>query len=256
MSKIIAAAAIRGAYTCVDRAETMLAEAIHRHGRDKNIGFPGTAYALPVILSLLGKRVEKLGELEETLQIARGWLPAIPTEQLWLPYLGGALDAGAATLVAHEAVEVMKPSVRHPLGVRFLAGTDTGQHPAGTGDQARRRTDARICRLRRRPARRGDRRADRARPAGTQHPGLHGIECGRGNDGSPAPATRSRMNWETFLVPYGPDTSSIVHALGFACRAAMTFGGLKPGGLQGVPRDTALQQAPRVCLRAGAGRGG
>ena len=66
MSRIIATAAIRGAYKCIDRAETMLAEAIHRHGRDKSVGFPGTAYALPVILSLVGKRVEKLGDLQET----------------------------------------------------------------------------------------------------------------------------------------------------------------------------------------------
>jgi acetyl-CoA synthase len=79
MSKIIAEAAIRGAYACVNRAETMLSEAIHRHGRDKNIAFPDTAYALPVILALVGKRVEKLGDLEEALQVARTWLPAPPT---------------------------------------------------------------------------------------------------------------------------------------------------------------------------------
>jgi len=40
MSRIIATAAIRGAYKCMDRAETMLAEAINRHGRDKAIEFP------------------------------------------------------------------------------------------------------------------------------------------------------------------------------------------------------------------------
>jgi hypothetical protein len=34
MSKIIAEAAIRGGHACVRRAETMLAEAIDRHGRD------------------------------------------------------------------------------------------------------------------------------------------------------------------------------------------------------------------------------
>jgi hypothetical protein len=53
MSKIIASAVIRGASACVARAETMLAEAIQRHGRDAGIGFPGTAYALPA-LPLMG----------------------------------------------------------------------------------------------------------------------------------------------------------------------------------------------------------
>ncbi len=53
------------------------------------------------------------------------------------------------------------------------------------------------------------------------------------------------MNWETFLVPYGPDTSSIIHALGFACRAAMTFGGLHPGGLKEA-RDILMYNKRRV----------
>ena len=67
MSKIIASAAIRGGHACVRRAETALAEALDRYGRDKDIGFPSTAYALPVILALTGKRVERLGDLEEAL---------------------------------------------------------------------------------------------------------------------------------------------------------------------------------------------
>src|ERR1035441_7922788 len=115
MSKIIAAAAIRGAHACVQRAETMLAEALDRHGRDTAIGFPSTAYALPTILALVGKRVERLGDLEEAVQVARAWLPAEPSERLWLPYLGAALDAGAATLVAQEAVEALKPLGGTPL---------------------------------------------------------------------------------------------------------------------------------------------
>src|ERR1039458_4667587 len=106
MSRIIASAAIRGGPAGVRRAETMLAEALGRHNRDTSIGFPSTAYALPIILALTGKRVEKLGDLEEAVGAARSWLPAEPTEKLWLPYLGGALDAGAATLVAQEAIEI------------------------------------------------------------------------------------------------------------------------------------------------------
>jgi len=53
------------------------------------------------------------------------------------------------------------------------------------------------------------------------------------------------MSWETFLVPYGPDTSSIVHALGFACRAAFTFGGLRPGSLK-ESREILLYNQRRV----------
>src|SRR3990170_4293341 len=39
------------------------------------------------------------------------------------------------------------------------------------------------------------------------------------------------MSWDTYLVPYGRETSATVHALNFAARAAMTFGGLAPGDL-------------------------
>src|ERR1039457_655784 len=81
MSKIIASAAIRGGHACVRRAETALAECVDRYGWDKDIGFPSTAYALPVTLALTGKRVERLGDLEEALGTARSWLPAEPPKR-------------------------------------------------------------------------------------------------------------------------------------------------------------------------------
>ncbi|GAG89982.1 unnamed protein product, partial [marine sediment metagenome] len=53
------------------------------------------------------------------------------------------------------------------------------------------------------------------------------------------------MNWDTFLVPYGKDTSAAVYALNFAVRAAMTFGGLKPGNLAQA-REILLYNKARV----------
>src|ERR1035437_8301882 len=64
-------------------------------------------------------------------------------------------------------------------------------------------------------------------------------------DSRPAWARGVVMNWETFLVPYGPDTSPIIHAIGFASRAALTFGGLKPGGLKET-REILLYNQRRV----------
>jgi acetyl-CoA synthase len=40
------------------------------------------------------------------------------------------------------------------------------------------------------------------------------------------------IGWNTRLVPFGPDISAAVFALGFANRAAMAFGGVKPGDYQ------------------------
>ena len=38
-----------------------------------------------------------------------------------------------------------------------------------------------------------------------------------------------QVGWPTRLVPFGPDIQQAVFAIGFACRVAMAFGGIKPG---------------------------
>ena len=38
-----------------------------------------------------------------------------------------------------------------------------------------------------------------------------------------------QLGWETRLVPFGKDVSSLIYALGFANRAALSFGGVAPG---------------------------
>ncbi len=245
MSRIIATAAIRGAYGCMNRADTMLEDVIRRYGRSQGVEFPGTAYALPVILALVGKRVEKLGDLEEALSVARAWIPPIPAEHLWLPYLGGALDAGAATLVAHEAVEAMKPL----CGIPYVSDFWLGPTPDSIlREQGIKLVDGRM------PgfaacvgALPSDEIAEQLARDLQERNIL--VFMGASSSGETMAAQLNRrgveMNWDTFLVPYGPDTSSLVHALGFACRAAMTFGGLKPGALKEA-REILLYNKRRV----------
>jgi acetyl-CoA synthase len=43
-----------------------------------------------------------------------------------------------------------------------------------------------------------------------------------------------QVGWNTRLVPFGPDISAAVFALGFANRAAMSFGGVKPGDYKSI----------------------
>jgi len=38
-----------------------------------------------------------------------------------------------------------------------------------------------------------------------------------------------QIGWPTRLVSFGPDITAAVFAMGFACRVAMAFGGIKPG---------------------------
>ena len=71
MSKIIAAAAIRGAHRMVERAEEDLAKAIEAKGKDHEVAYPNTAYFLPIMYLFLGQKVERLGDLTESLAEAR-----------------------------------------------------------------------------------------------------------------------------------------------------------------------------------------
>jgi acetyl-CoA synthase len=245
MSRVIATAAVRGARVCVDRAETMLADTIRRLGRDASVGFEGTAYALPVILALTGRRVEKLGQLDEALQEARSWVPAIPSDQVWLPYLGSALDAGVATLVAHETVEALKPL----NGVPLASGIWLGPTPDSIlREQGIKLVDGRMPGFAACVGALPDDETAEQLARDLQERNILAF-LGSSTRGETMAAQLNRrgveMTWETFLVPYGPDTSSLVHAVGFACRAAMTFGGLKPGGLKEA-REILLYNKRRV----------
>jgi acetyl-CoA synthase len=68
MSKIIASAAIRGAHKIYERSEKKWQEAMDKWGANEPVGFPNTAYYLPIIYGILGMKVEKLGDMESILK--------------------------------------------------------------------------------------------------------------------------------------------------------------------------------------------
>ncbi len=108
MSKIIASAAIRGAYKIVNRADKKWREAMDKWGPNEPVGFPNTAYYLPVIYGILGTKVEKLGDMESVLKKCKNMLPPPVREEYALPYLAPALDAGMATFFAEEIIEAIR----------------------------------------------------------------------------------------------------------------------------------------------------
>ena len=108
MSKIICSAAIRGAHKIVDMAEEKYEAALKQFGPDQQVAFPNTAYFLPIIYSMLAYKVEKLGDMKDIFQECRRLLPPLVTDDLWLPYLAPALDAGMATFFAEEMYEAIR----------------------------------------------------------------------------------------------------------------------------------------------------
>ena len=100
MSKLVAFAAIQGAYNIVSKAEGKYKRALETYGGSQKLEFPNTAYFLPIIYSLTGIKVTDLDSAKKPLEFARKLLPPHVKKDCHLPYLGGLLDAGMAALFA------------------------------------------------------------------------------------------------------------------------------------------------------------
>ena len=87
MSKVVAQAAIRGAHDIFKQASDFLDKAIKEKGPGEKIGFPETAFYLPMANALLGVKIETLKEAKPILEHARSLLPQVPSGKVWLPYL-------------------------------------------------------------------------------------------------------------------------------------------------------------------------
>ncbi len=229
MSKAIATDAIMGARDAVSRANVILADAIQTKGADHPVCFPDTAYYMPVIYSMTGIKAEKLSDFTAVLQRCEELLPEPPTDAVWLPYLGGALDAGMATLFAFETIEACKTIVgpdpvngiwlgaaddviMRERGIEFVDGTAPG-FAAVVGAAPDSATAVRIA-------------------TQLQEKNLYVFMSGHSNGTSFAEQLHSegvQLGWETRLVPFGRDVSATIYALGFANRAALSFGGVAPG---------------------------
>ena len=234
MSRIIASAAIRGGHACVRRAEDDACEILGRHGRDTAVGFPSTAYALPIILALTGKRVERLGDLEEALAAKPArWLPAVPSEQVWLPYLGGASMPARPPWWRRKPLRPSNRCAGVPLGFGYWLGPTTD---GILREQGIKLVDGRMPGFAACVGALPDDETAEQLARDLQERNMlvfHGFQ--RGGETMAAQLNRRgvEMNWETFLVPYGPDTSSIVHALGFRLPGRVHLRRAKPGGAQG-----------------------
>src|SRR3989338_4670586 len=245
MSKIIATRAIRGAHKIVSRAEAELSKAIEQKGKDLEVSFPDTNYYLPFAYAMLGIKAKKAGELLEIMDYAKSLLPPIPSEHVWLPYLGPTLDAGMATLFAEEIIEVLKyalgPSPTHDYWVGFT--TDAimreqgiklvdGRMPGFAAIVGSTPTNQEAVKLIRELQERRILVFMSATTNGkciAQQLAEEGVQ----------------MGWDTFLVPHGTDISSTIYALNLAVRAAITFGGIIPKGPKEA-KDILLYNKNRV----------
>jgi acetyl-CoA synthase len=229
MSKIIASAAIRGAHEIVKQAEDILTRAIKEKGKDCPVAFPNTGYYIPIVYSMTGRVVEKLADFEEVMRDVKDLMPPMVDDQLWTPYLGPALDAGMATLFAEEIIEACKyvigPNpvdgiwlgaaddvILRERGIQFVDGTAPGfaavvgaAPDVETAVDIARRLQERCLYVFMSAHNNGTTFAEQLVEGGVQ------------------------LGWETRLVPFGRDITATIYSLGFASRAALSFGGVQPG---------------------------
>ncbi len=241
MSKVICSAAIRGAHNIIDMAEQKYEDAIKKYGPEQEVSFPNTAYFLPIIYSMLGAKVQTLGDMKEIFHECRKLLPSQVTANLWLPYLAPALDAGMATFFAEEMYEAIRylessdfyTKTEEPAennlwlgaaddvifrkrGVEFVDGTAPGFAAImGTPD---------------------DNEVASKIALELQEKNLYIFMHDQTNGKNMAERLVEngvQVGWNTRLVPFGKSYTSAVFAIGFACRVAMAFGGIKPGDYKG-----------------------
>jgi acetyl-CoA synthase len=221
--------------------EEKFERALKKFGPEQQVGFPNTAYYLPIIYSILGVPVKQLGDMKEILQECRKLLPEPVSDQVWLPYLASALDAGMATFFAEEIYEAIcyieQPDyysktedptydqmwlgaaddvIFRKRGVEFVDGTAPG-FAAILGTPSDSEVAGKIA-------------------LELQEKNLY-IFMHDQTNGLSMPnqliKQKVQIGWSTRLVPFGPTYTSAVFAMGFACRVALAFGGIKPGDFKG-----------------------
>ncbi|MDQ0287839.1 hypothetical protein J2Z49_002972, partial [Desulfofundulus luciae] len=105
--------AYEGAITAVSYAEILLNQAIRRYGKDHPVGYPDTAYYLPVIRCLSGEEIKTLGDCVPVLNRVRA---AVKEEKTF----ANARHWGEATWYAAdiiEAIRYLQYSPENPLHV-------------------------------------------------------------------------------------------------------------------------------------------
>ncbi len=228
MSKVVASAAIRGARIITAEAEKLLNTAIKEKGESQKVELPETAFFFPMAYALLGNEVKTLGDIKPVLDEAKSLLSEEPSNALWLPYLGKALDGGVAALLGEEIIVAMRylygkepqadcngfftDTILRTLGIQLVDGRMPG-FAAILGAAPDNKTAVFIVRE--------FQKRNILSFVGSNVGGRSIIDQLK--------EEKVEMGWDNYIVPYGRDTYSAIYPLHWAIRGALTFGGHKKG---------------------------
>ena len=205
--------------------------AIEKHGADKAIAFPDTAYSLPCYYAVTGTKVTTLKELKEALGVVK----TLMTRE---KRLNDAFMSGVATALCAEFIEVLKyidgatpyeepcyghlaDAVIRELGVPLVTGDIPGVAVIlGAAPTAQEGVDL---------------------VKSYQSQGILVTLVGGIIDQCEELGYKTGANVR--VIPLGKDVTSVIHVVSVAVRAALIFGNIQPGDAAGLMKYT-MERVP------------
>ncbi|RKO67106.1 acetyl-CoA decarbonylase/synthase complex subunit alpha/beta [Desulfofundulus salinus] len=219
--------AYEGAITAVSYAEILLNQAIRTYGPDHPVGYPDTAYYLPVIRCLSGEEIKTLGDMVPVLNRVRAQF-----KEDFRDFTNARL-AGEATWYAAEIIEAiryLKHTPENPLHVPpwtgFIGDPVVRQYGTKMVDWTIPGEAVIIGRAK-------DSKAAKKIVDSFMAKGLMLFLCDEIIEQLLEEGVKLGVDYIAY--PLGNFTQ-VVHAANYALRAGMMFGGIKPG-LRDAQRD-------------------
>ncbi len=241
---------VSGAKSVVAEAEELLNKTKKEKGADQKVAFPETAFYLPLANALLGSEVKTVTDAEKVLATAKTLvIKDVPAEDKWTNFLKDSLNAGVATILSEELISALKyiygkePQADCPgffsdtllrsLGIQLVDGRISGIAVI-LGKAPDAKTAVSIVRdLQKRNI---------LTLLGGNVDGVSIIDQLK--------ESGLAMGLDSYVVPFGRDTISIVYVLNFAIRAALSFGGIKAGNAKACV-DYVRERVPAFVLLLG-----
>lgn len=248
--KTVAGLMISGAQKLLAEADAFLSKAKKEKGASEKLAFPETAFYLPLANALLASEVRTIADAEKVLAAAKTLvIQDAPAEDKWATFLNDSLNAGVAAMLAEEVICALRyvykeePQADCPgflpdallrsLGIQLVDGRMPGIAVI-LGKAPDAKTAAAIVRdLQKRNI---------LTILGGNVDGVSIIEQLK--------EAGLQMGLESYVVPFGRDTISVVYVLNFAIRAALTFGGIKAGNAKACA-DYVRNRVPAFVLLLG-----
>lgn len=248
--KMVAGMMVSGAKKVYAEAKEFLDKAVEEKGPDSALGFPETAFYLPLANALLGVETGTLSDAKKILSAAKTLLADAPAdENKWGTFLKDALNSGVAAILAEEAI----------CALRYLYGKEPQDLCSGFLPDTLLRSlgiqlvDGRISGIAVVLGKAKDKNAAVGIVRDLQKRNI--LTLVGGNVGGVSIVDQLKdgglhLGLESYVVPFGRDTISAVYVLNFAIRAAMTFGGIKAGNTKACI-DYVRERVPAFVLLLG-----